>query len=105
MVISTYSNILLSVSLMNMTNEACEYAAENGHLDCLKYLHETAKAPWDSRAVRERTRTNNPNVYNTSSTTTVLSHRLAIRRRNVIRRVLPTGLIKRAIDSSFRNSN
>ena len=19
----------------------------NGHLDCLKYLHETAKAPWD----------------------------------------------------------
>ena len=31
---------------------ACEYAAENGHLDCLKYLHETAKAPWDSRAVR-----------------------------------------------------
>ena len=26
-------------------------AAENGHLDCLKYLHETAKAPWDYRAV------------------------------------------------------
>ena len=22
-----------------------------GHLDCLKYLHETAKAPWDSEAV------------------------------------------------------
>ena len=31
---------------------ACEYAAAFGHLDCLKYLHETAKAPWDSRAVR-----------------------------------------------------
>ena len=31
---------------------ACEYAAMNGHLDCLKYLHETAKAPWDSEAVR-----------------------------------------------------
>ena len=31
-------------------------------------------------------------------------HQLAIRRRNVIRRVLPTGRIKRAIDSSFRNS-
>jgi len=23
-----------------------------GHLDCLKYLHETAKAPWDCEAVR-----------------------------------------------------
>ena len=32
---------------------ACANAAENGHLDCLKYLHETAKAPWDSAAVRE----------------------------------------------------
>jgi hypothetical protein len=31
---------------------ACQWAAEKGHLDCLKYLHETAKAPWDSRAVR-----------------------------------------------------
>jgi len=25
----------------------------NGHLDCLKYLHETAKAPWDEDAVWE----------------------------------------------------
>ena len=24
----------------------------NGHLDCLKYLRETAKAPWDYMAVR-----------------------------------------------------
>ena len=31
---------------------ACWLAAKEGHLDCLKYLHETAKAPWDSRAVR-----------------------------------------------------
>ena len=61
--------------------DACAYAAENGHLDCLKYLHETAKAPWDDEAVRERTRTTTPNVYNTSSTTTVLYQRLAIRRR------------------------
>ena len=30
----------------------CLYAAMHGQLDCLKYLHETAKAPWDSRAVR-----------------------------------------------------
>jgi ankyrin repeat protein len=27
---------------------ACEYAAENGHLECLKYLREEAKAPWNS---------------------------------------------------------
>ena len=32
--------------------DACKYAAEKGHLDCLKYLHETAKAPWNFRAVR-----------------------------------------------------
>ena len=27
---------------------ACACAAENGHLEVLKYLHEEAKAPWDS---------------------------------------------------------
>ena len=32
---------------------ACMLAARNGHLDCLKYLHETAKAPWNSDAVRK----------------------------------------------------
>ena len=26
---------------------ACEYAAENGHLEVLKYLREEVKAPWD----------------------------------------------------------
>jgi len=35
------------------TIDVCAKAAKNGHLDCLKFLHETAKAPWDSRAVRE----------------------------------------------------
>jgi hypothetical protein len=28
---------------------ACALAAKNGHLECLKYVHEEAKAPWDSR--------------------------------------------------------
>ena len=32
---------------------SCERAAESGHLDCLKYLRETAKAPWNYRAVRQ----------------------------------------------------
>ena len=27
---------------------ACAFAAQNGHLEVLKYLHEEAKAPWDS---------------------------------------------------------
>ena len=57
MVIFTYSNILLSVSLINMTTLACWEAARYGHLDCLKYLHETAKAPWDDERYEERTRT------------------------------------------------
>ena len=28
--------------------DACAYAALRGHLECLKYLREEAKAPWDS---------------------------------------------------------
>ena len=27
--------------------DACEHAAENGHLEILKYLREEVKAPWD----------------------------------------------------------
>ena len=46
MVIFTYSNILLSVSIINMSNLR-QYAAKFGHLDCLKYLHKTARAPLD----------------------------------------------------------
>ena len=29
--------------------EACAFAAENGHLEVLKYLREEVKVPWDSR--------------------------------------------------------
>jgi len=32
----------------------------NGHLDCLKYLHETAKAPWDEDAIRSAHENNHP---------------------------------------------
>ena len=39
---------------------ACWYAAMKGHLDCLKYLRETAKAPWDSYAVRYAHKRNHP---------------------------------------------
>jgi len=31
-----------------INEEACTYAAWGGHLECLKYLHEEVKAPWDS---------------------------------------------------------
>ena len=60
MVIFIYSNILLSVSMINIANDACWFAAVNGHLDCLKYLHETAKAPWELTAVREAHENNHP---------------------------------------------
>ncbi|CAL6314510.1 unnamed protein product [Bathycoccus prasinos] len=30
-----------------INEDACAFAAENGHLEILKYLHEEAKAPWD----------------------------------------------------------
>ena len=50
--------------MINMTETdffcACKLAAENGHLDCLKYLHETAKAPWDYVAVRVAREKNQP---------------------------------------------
>jgi len=35
----------------NTHAHACTAAARSGYLDCLKYLHETAKAPWDEDAV------------------------------------------------------
>ena len=31
-----------------MNERACAFAANGGHLEVLKYLHEEAKAPWDS---------------------------------------------------------
>ena len=39
---------------------ACACAAFDGQLKCLKYLHEEAKAPWDSDAVRQAHKNNQP---------------------------------------------
>ncbi|CAL6286441.1 unnamed protein product [Bathycoccus prasinos] len=50
-VISTYSNILLSRVGVSLAS---------GHFDCLKYLHETAEAPWDPRAVKRAHQNNHP---------------------------------------------
>ena len=86
MVIFTYSNILLSVSLINITNLCVSVQPEYGHLDCLKYLHETAKAPWNSEAVQKRTRTNISNVYNTPRQQLSITRWLAIRRWRVTQR-------------------
>ena len=60
MVISTYSNILLSVSLINLTNGRVSWQPRTATLDCLKYLRETAKAPCDEEAVREAHKNNHP---------------------------------------------
>ena len=39
---------------------ACANTAEKGHLDCLKYLRETAKAPWDGYAFQGARKKNHP---------------------------------------------
>ena len=36
-----------------VSEEVCTDAASNGRLKVLKYLHEEAKAPWDSEAIAE----------------------------------------------------
>ena len=38
----------------------CVCAAEKGHLDCLKFLRETARARWDEDAVRQAHENNHP---------------------------------------------
>jgi len=49
MVISISLEYLVERKYDQYDEYACAYAAENGHSDCLKYLHEDVKAPWDSK--------------------------------------------------------
>ena len=56
---------------------SCSNAAENGHLDCLKYLRENRQSALGlSRRVPRARTTTTPSVYNTSSTTTALYHKV-----------------------------
>ena len=52
MVTFIYSNILLSVSMIDIANGRVCMRPRTATWTVLKYLRETAKAPWDSRAVR-----------------------------------------------------
>ena len=74
MVIFTYSNILLSVSMINMTNVRVSWRPERP-LRLFEVLTRNRQSALGLLApYEERTRTTNPNVYNTSSTITVLYH-------------------------------
>ena len=73
MVIFIYSNILLSVSMINMTHVRVSLRPERP-LELFEVLARNRQSAVGLLArIRTRTRTTTPNVYNTSSTTTVLS--------------------------------
>jgi len=48
MVISISLEYLVERKYDQYDEYPCAYAAENGHSDCLKYLREVARAPWDA---------------------------------------------------------
>ena len=75
MVISTYSNILLSVSMIDITNVRVGGGRERP-LGLFEVLARNRQSAVGRGPLRERTRTTTPNVYNTSSTTTVLSQKV-----------------------------
>ena len=73
MVIFTYSNTLLSVSMINIANMRVSCGRERP-LRLFEVLTRNRQSALGlSRPYETLTRTNTPNVYNTSSTTTVLS--------------------------------
>ena len=91
MVIFTYSNILSSVSLINIDELACERAAEFGHLDCLKYLHETAKAPWNSGPYLSAHENNHLRMFTIPPRQQLsLTTRLVLQRRNFTHLIINT---------------
>ena len=71
--------------MINIDEYACAYAAREGHLDCLKYLHETAKAPWDAGAVLKAHENNHPECVQYLLDNNCPLTQLAIRRRNFTR--------------------
>ena len=56
--VSSQLEYLVERKYNKYVESACQYAAKFGHLDCLKYLHKTARAPLDYLAVREATKNN-----------------------------------------------
>ena len=74
MAIFTYSNILLSVSLINMTNGRVRWRPSSATSTVWCTCTKPPKRRGTLGAYSGQTRTTTPNVYNTSSTTTVLSH-------------------------------
>ena len=74
MAIFTYSNILLSVSLINITNGRVRWRPSSATSTVWSTCTKPPKRRGTLGAYSGHTRTTTPNVYNTSSTTTVLSH-------------------------------
>ena len=72
--------------MINMTKSACTGRHIDGQLECLKYLRETAKAPWDRMAVEKAHANNRHRVFTIPPRQQLSSPtRLAIRRWKVAR--------------------
>ena len=85
MVISTYSNILLSVKYDKYDEDACDGRPVRplGLFEVLARNRQSAlETIWP---YEKRTRTTTPNVYNTSSTTTVLSQPVGDTKEELLR--------------------
>ena len=74
MVIFTYSNILLNVSMINIANGRVWMQPSSATCTVRSTYTKPPKRLGAVTPYEKRTRKTTPNVYNTSSTTTVLSH-------------------------------